>query len=86
MAKKKKTAAKKTTKKTATKGKRSAGSQEMLIVGSKYKNEIKTHGMNVSGESIQALNSYVHWLIDQAAKRAQSNGRKTVRPHDFMSI
>jgi histone H3/H4 len=26
----------------------------------------------------------VHWYIEQAAKRAAANGRKTVRAHDIM--
>jgi len=29
-----------------------------------------------------ALNGYLYWLLEQAAKRAKANGRKTVRPHD----
>ena len=34
-------------------------------------------------DGAEALNGYVYWLLDQAAKRAKANGRKTVRGHDF---
>ncbi len=76
MAKKKKTA-KKTTKKKA--------GGEMLLVGSKVKAELKAHGVNVAGDALEGLNDWVYWLIEQGVKRADLNGRKTVRSHDFMS-
>lgn len=76
MAKKKKKAAKKkAAKKTA---------QEMLLVGSKTKVALKGYGVNVSGDALDGLNSVIYWYLDQAAKRAASNGRKTVRAHDFV--
>jgi histone H3/H4 len=59
-------------------------SQEVLLVGSKVKAAIKEHDCNTSGDAIEGLNEWVHWLIDQAARRASKNGRKTVRSHDFM--
>jgi len=37
------------------------------------------------GDAFAALNGYLYWLLEQAAKRAKANGRKTVRPHDFMA-
>jgi hypothetical protein len=76
---KKSTAKKKTTKSKAKK------SQEVLLVGSKVRAEIKGADMNTAGDAIDGLNTWVHWLIDQATKRAQANGRKTVRAHDFMA-
>ena len=57
--------------------------QESLLVGSKVKAAIKAAGCNTGGDAIASLNSYVYWLIDQATKRAATNGRKTVRGHDF---
>ena len=57
---------------------------EMLLVGSKVKNAIRAHKMNVAADAPEALNLLVNWYIEQAAKRAAANGRKTVRGHDFM--
>ncbi|MGA1203007.1 MAG: DUF1931 domain-containing protein [Planctomycetota bacterium] len=57
---------------------------EMLIVGSKAKNALKEHDVNVASDALEGLNSVVHWHIEQAAQRAQANGRKTVRSHDFV--
>ncbi len=81
MAKKKATkkkAAKKTAKKTAKK-------KEMLLVGSKTKEALKGKGFNVSADTLDAMNEYVYWLVDQAQKRCEANGRKTIRPYDIMA-
>ncbi len=59
--------------------------QEPLIISSKAKAVLKAAGCNTSGDAFEALNGYVYWLLDQAAKRAKGNGRKTVRGHDFMA-
>ena len=75
-------AKKKATKKKAAKRKSAAKkpAMEMLLVGSKA----KAHGVNVAGDALENLNFVVYWYIEQAAKRAEANGRKTVRAHDFM--
>ncbi len=73
---KKKSAAKKAPRKSATK--------DMLLVGSKTKVALKGYNVNVGGDVLDALNGLVHWYLEQAAKRAGANGRKTVRSHDFM--
>jgi len=73
-------AKKKTTKKKAAK----KAPQESLVVGSKVKAAIKAHGLNSSGDVLDAVNGYLNWLLDQAAKRAQANGRKTVRGSDII--
>ncbi len=57
---------------------------ETLIVGSKVKAALRDAGVNVGGGTLEALNGMLHWYIEQAAKRAVANGRKTVRPHDVM--
>ncbi|HEU0034811.1 MAG TPA: hypothetical protein VFQ53_29505 [Kofleriaceae bacterium] len=57
---------------------------EMLLVSSKVRQMIKDAGCNTAGDALEGLNSYVGWLVHQAAKRAAENGRKTVRAHDFM--
>jgi len=58
---------------------------EMLLVGSKTKAALKANDVNVAGDALDALNYIVYWYIDQAAKRAKANGRKTVRAYDFMA-
>jgi histone H3/H4 len=57
--------------------------QEMLLVACKTKQVLKDAGCNVSGDALDSLNELVHWYLGQAAKRAEANGRKTVRGHDF---
>jgi len=57
---------------------------EMLIVGSKAKAALKEFDVNVASDALEGLNSVIHWYIEQAASRAQANGRKTVRNHDFL--
>ena len=85
-----KTAKKKATKKKATKRKttrrapKKAVSREMLLVGSKVKNALRESGVNVASDATVALNEVVYWYVDQAVKRATANGRKTVRPYDFV--
>lgn len=58
-------------------------SLDMLLVGSKTKDVLRTAGCNVAGDALNALNGVVYWYIEQAASRARANGRKTVRGHDF---
>ena len=60
--------------------------KEVLLVASKVRDAIRSNDCNVAGDAIEGLNEWVHWLIAQASKRAQENGRKTVRSHDFMAI
>ncbi len=77
--------AKKRKKKVAKKKRSSrASAQEMLLVGSKTKQALKDHGVNVAGDALDSLNQVVYWYLNQAATRATANGRKTVRGHDFM--
>lgn len=62
--------------------------KEMLLVGSKTKEALKSHGettYNVSSEALDALNEQVYWLIQQAQKRAEANGRKTIRAYDILA-
>ena len=74
----------------AKKGKSAGGGggggapKEMLLVASKVRQMIKDAGCNTAGDALDGLNGYVGWLVQQAAKRAKENGRKTVRKHDFM--
>lgn len=62
--------------------------REMLLVGSKTKEALKGSGkvtFNVSSDTLDALNEHVYWLIDQAQKRCEANGRKTIRPYDILA-
>ena len=69
----------------AKKGKPAGGGpKEMLLVASKVKQMLKDANCNTAGDALEGLNGYVGWLVEQAAKRAKENGRKTVRAHDFM--
>lgn len=67
----------------AKKGGKAARPTEMLLVSSKVRQMLKDAGCNTAGDALDGLNAYVAWLVEQAAKRAGENGRKTVRAHDF---
>lgn len=59
--------------------------KEMLLVGSKTKEALKGKKYNVSSDTLDALNEYVYWLVDQAQKKCEANGRKTIRPYDIFA-
>jgi hypothetical protein len=73
MAAKKKSAAKKEAKK----------SREIVVVGSKVKDVIRSAGYRSDGDLIQAISDKVHAMLEAAIKRAESNKRGTVRPYDL---
>ena len=85
MAKAKKKAAKANASKKSSGKSSSAKQHEMLLVGSKTKDALRSKGCNIASDALEGLNMWVHWLIEQAASRAHLNGRKTVRPHDFIA-
>jgi hypothetical protein len=64
------------------KGGKKAG-REILVVGSKVKDVVKSHGLQSSGELIQAISDKVHEIVSGAVSRASGNGRKTVRGYDL---
>ena len=68
--------AKKTVKKAASK------QREVLVVGSKVREYVKSKGCMTSSELIGALNEQVYCLLNSAVSRAQGNGRKTVAARD----
>lgn len=71
-------------KKSGAKTKSSGGGKsEILIVASKMKEAIRKAGYNVAGDAIHHLNERVHEMLKGATNRAGTNGRKTVRGHDF---
>jgi hypothetical protein len=59
------------------------GSREILIVGSKMKDVVKSAGCMSSGDLIEALSDKVHEMLSNATQRAKGNGRSTVRPYDL---
>jgi len=59
---------------------------ENFLVVSKTKAALKAHGVNVGAGALDALNDLVQHHIDQAAKRAAANRRKTVRGYDFIVL
>ncbi|MFW6051537.1 MAG: DUF1931 domain-containing protein [Myxococcota bacterium] len=61
-----------------------ANEKEMLLVGSKTKAALQKYEVNVSGDALEALNDLVYWYLEQGARRAKENGRKTVKGHDFL--
>lgn len=72
-------------KKKAGKAKgKAAGSDRTYVVASKAKEFLKGMDRNVASDALAGLNGVVEWYLEQAAKRAEANGRKTVRAHDFM--
>lgn len=60
-----------------------AKTKEMLLVGSKTKEALKSGGLNVSSDALDKLNERVHAMVKDAQDRCSANGRKTVRPSDF---
>ncbi len=56
--------------------------KEMLIVGSKVKNYIKSKGLMSSSDLLDAVNDAVYWILNRAVARAEANGRKTVQAKD----
>ncbi|MEK7388176.1 MAG: hypothetical protein AAB036_00610 [Elusimicrobiota bacterium] len=60
-----------------------AKKMEPLVIASKAKAVLKKAGCNTAGDALESLNGLVYWYLEQSAKRAKANGRKTVRGHDF---
>ncbi len=56
--------------------------KEMLVVGTKVKNYIKSKDVMSSSDVLDALNDALYTLLDKAVQRAQANGRKTVQGRD----
>jgi hypothetical protein len=61
-----------------------SANKEVLLIASKVRAAVKDADCNFAGDALDGLNSYVHWLVQEATARAKANGRKTVRAHDFV--
>lgn len=58
--------------------------QEILVVVSKVKSYIKSQAdMNVSDDIMELLSQRIRFFCDEAIKKAQSDGRKTVLERDL---
>ncbi len=69
--------------KKTTAPKKKGGSHEILVVGSKMKDVVKSAGCMSSGDLIEAVSEKVHEMLSNATARAKGNGRSTVRPYDL---
>ena len=65
------------------KAKKSGGKREMLVVGSKVKEYVRSKGLMASGDLLEAVSDCVHDMIDRASARVANNKRSTMRPHDL---
>lgn len=53
----------------------------MLVVKSKVKEVVE--GVNISGDFAEALNQILVDVVEQAGRRAEANGRKTIGARDL---
>jgi hypothetical protein len=58
-------------------------SREIVVVGSKVKDVIRSAGFRSDGNLVQAVSDKVHEILEAAIARAGSNKRGTVRPYDL---
>jgi histone H3/H4 len=63
--------------------KKAAKSKEVLCVGSKVKEHIRSKDMMCSADVLEAVNDCIHGCLDRAVCRAEANGRKTVQARDL---
>jgi histone H3/H4 len=56
---------------------------EMLVVSSKVRALLKEKGCHTSGELLDALNTKVAALLNEAVKRTKGNKRSTVKDVDL---
>jgi len=68
----------------AKKGKAKKTASGDYVMKSRIKDALRSKGCNSSSDVVDGLNMVVGWYLDQAAKRAKSNRRVTVRAHDFI--
>ncbi len=57
--------------------------REIVVVGSKVKDVVRSAGLRSDGELVQAVSDAVHDVLEAAIARAQANKRGTVRPYDL---
>lgn len=57
--------------------------REIVVVGSKVKDVVRSAGFRSDGELVAAVSDKVHDMLEAAIGRAGSNKRGTVRPYDL---
>jgi len=57
--------------------------REIVVVGSKVKDVVRSAGLRSDGDLVQAVSDQVHEMLERAIGRAQANKRGTVRPYDL---
>jgi len=57
--------------------------REVVVVGSKVKDVVRSAGLRSDGDLVQAVSDSVHDMLEAAINRAQQNKRGTVRPYDL---
>ena len=62
---------------------RSSKPREIVVVGSKVKDIVRSAGLRSNPEFLEALDANVKRVIQRAIHRAKSNKRGTVRPYDL---
>ena len=67
----------------AAKKKAKKAKREILVVGSKVKDYVRSKGLMASGDLLEAISNEVHDIIDRAASRTEANRRSTMRPQDL---
>lgn len=58
-------------------------SREIVVVGSKIKEVVRSAEFRSDGELVQAVSDKVHDMLEAAIERARENKRGTVRPYDL---
>lgn len=56
---------------------------DSLVVNSKLKEAVKAHDLRMDSSLGDAVNAKLAAMIEEAAERAKSNNRGTLRPHDL---
>jgi len=62
---------------------RAKKAKEIVVVGSKVKDIVRSAGLRSDGDLVQAVSDQVHKILEAAIYRAGKNKRGTVRPYDL---
>ena len=63
--------------------KKKAAGKTSLVVGSKVKEAVRSAGVRMAGDLLDALNASVSNTLKSAVARCKANNRGTVRPQDL---
>lgn len=63
--------------------KKAAAKKEILVVQSKVREYLKSKGdFNIGSDLVGAVSDRIEMMLDDAARRAGDNGRKTIQARD----